>query len=122
MKITEDFLIEQGFVDTGKTHAFSKIWRKPYKDTGGFFNFIKGDYHETNSNCGVLGIYYPEEDIHTVPKDLVNKKVWTEEDDERARNYTIRIDSCLVNIAFYLDDTERFLRIISDLSYTRKIL
>ena len=119
MKITEDFLIQEGFVDTGETHGYNKIWTKPLRETGGFFNFEMGEYPETNPNVGVLGIYYPEEEIHTVPEDLVKKEVWSEEDDERACNYTMTSESHLMNFAFYLDDQARFKRLIEDITYQR---
>lgn len=120
-KITEDFLIKEGFTDTGKTHGYNKIWRKPLRDSNnyGFFNFVMGDYQNTNPNIGVLGIYYPEEEVSSVPDDLVGKDTWTNEDMERAANYKIKVNAQLVNFAFYLDDQERFKRLIEDISFIR---
>ena len=115
--ITEKFLLEQGFVDSGEKHAFSIVWRKPYGS--GFFNFVIGDYLKTNPNIGVLGIYYAEEEIPATPPDLIDKEEWTVEDSIRADNYTIKCDHTLTNIAWYLDDEERFKRLIDDISFKR---
>lgn len=121
-KINEDFLKEQGFVDSGRDILDRIIWRKPLYDNHGFFNFTIGEYDESNPNVGVLGIYYPEEEVNTIPKDLVNKEDWTEEEKIRAYNHTIKLPSSLQNFVFWLDDQDRFKRLIEDISYSREFI
>ena len=122
MKINEDFLREEGFVDSGRDILDRIIWRKPLHDDRGFFNFTIGEYDESNPNVGVLGIYYPEEEVNTIPKDLINKEDWTEEEKIRAYNHTIKVPSSLQNIVFWLDDQDRFKRLIEDISYSREFI
>lgn len=117
-KINKDFLIEQGFIDTGEKHGHNIIWRKPIDDNR-FFQFIMGDYPSTNPNVGILGIYSPEEEVFSTPKDLVGKDEWTLEDEIRAFNHTIKVEKSLINFAFWLDDQERFKRLIDDITFKR---
>jgi len=117
-KITEEFLKDQGFTDSGKKHGYNTIWRKPYKNFA-FFNFVMGDYLDTNPNVGVLGMYYPEEWVSSVPDDLRRKETWTEEETERAANHTIKIEASSFNFAWYLDDQKRFKRLIADIEFKR---
>lgn len=119
-KINEEFLREQGFVDSGEKHGYNIIWRKPIGEDS-FFQFTMGNYPETNPNVGVLGIYYPERDVKAIPKDLVSKEQWSDEDEIRASNYTIKFEKQFFNFAFWLDDRDRFKRLIEDISFSREL-
>ncbi len=118
-KITEEFLKEQGFTDSGEKHGYNVIWRKPIIGSFGYLNFVMGNYPVTNPNVGVLGIYHPEEWVSSVPDDLIRKETWTEEESERAENHKIKMEESLVNFTWYLDDQKRFKRLIADIEFER---
>lgn len=111
-EITEDVLLELGFINTGKKHGFSPIYRKIVAGYPHQIQYILGDFPKDNPNCGVLGIYSPEEMVNTVPKDLIHKDDWTDEEMERASKHQELIPSSLVNIAWYVTSELRLKSLI----------
>jgi hypothetical protein len=115
-KITEEVLKEIGFTDSGERHGYNKVWRIQPDKYPHHIQFIMGDYPEDNPNVGVLGVFCPEEELHTVPDDLVNKEDWTEEDEKRADEHLTHFDSQLVNIAWHVTSENRLKAIIENLT------
>jgi hypothetical protein len=72
---------------------------------------VLGDYPITNPNCGIVSIHDPAHDVGAVPEDLYHKDEWTEEDEERAMNYTIHMEAWTQPIAWYVHTEERLLSI-----------
>lgn len=116
-RITREVLLENGFEDTGETHGYSPIFRKKVEGYAWQFQFILGDYPDSNPNSGVLGLYHPKEMIKGVPEDLYQKENWTAEDIKRAENHEVEWPESLTNIAFHVVEEDRLLRIIDDLTY-----
>lgn len=72
---------------------------------------VLGDYPITNPNCGIVSVHDPAHDVSAVPDDLIHKDEWTEEDQERAMNYTIHMEAWTQPIAWYVHTEERLLSI-----------
>jgi len=68
---------------------------------------VLGNYPITNPNCGIVSIHDPAHEVGAVPEDLYDKDEWTEEDPERARNYTIHVEAMTQPIAWYVHTEER---------------
>lgn len=117
--ISHEQLTERGFKQVGKQYI-KTVYRYEPKSYPFHFQFSVMDLPETNPNCGVLAIYFPEQEIHAVPKDLIQKQDWTVEDVVRAANNTIKIDDWYQNIAYYLHDVNRLDAIIKNLCYEKE--
>ena len=108
--LTEDILKKLGFkrVERKGYGASTRIFRiEPPKreDISNYPYFIefllKEHLPAENSNCGILGVYSPEQEAYMIPGDLRKKKdPWTEEDHERARNHKEMVEEYCSYVAW----------------------
>lgn len=119
-KIDEEFLIEQGFVKSDyKVGIVKTLWVKKLPSLNVFISFYMNDYGYANPNCGVMGIYEPAGEVGAIPPDLKGKKHWSPEDMERFMNYTVHREAVHCPFAHFLDDQDRFKRLVDDIFYER---
>lgn len=105
MRIDEKYLLDVGFKEVEPLmHEFG---RKTYQLKFPFYNYqfrlSLGDYPSSNPNCGVLGLYEPEEDVEGV--------------DLRGKKKIIKYPEFYRPIAWYVDTPNRLHSIIQSLTH-----
>lgn len=109
-KITIDKLFTMGFViieQSNRLYKRTKLRKESPDFRHSHFDIEITSLPEENPNCIVVSLFSPETEAHGVPKDLLRKKEWTEEDMKRAAEYRVKINREIRNIAWSMTSIKR---------------
>lgn len=114
--LTNNMLEVFGFQYCGQTITDNSIYRISDEDYPFYIQVVLGDYPRTNPNCGMVYIYRPQEEVYSIPQDLLDKEEWSYEDRVRAENHTVTVDKLEQPIAYYVYNLERLKQVYKALT------
>lgn len=106
-RLTEDYLIENGFTEATDLEKYEKTF---FQKQIGRFEYLRiylGDYPDTNPNCGSAMLYRSEVKGYGVSPKLDGKVNKTENDKKRINNFTVWAKPDLYSLGSHFISIER---------------
>lgn len=108
-RLTREMILGCGFKEVQfHTHPRIMYERKPNNSYPFNLRITIGDYPTTNPNVGVFYIHTPKHNVSFIPKHLLKKEIWTDEDHDEADKCEKTVGEELQAIAWFVHTFGRF--------------